>query len=199
MVTIPVDARLVTLEVEAFSESLREVRVGGVVQRRRERVRTVVRHPTTRTETTLRRSFEAVNRLWAPAAIDFSLRSVAPVCEIAPDGMAVLSRAGFHFLGSRYPGGPGSISLLLVGQLDGEALGGEAVEARRVCAVRDSAPDTVFAHEFGHLLNLGHAEPSVRFLMNPGLAMPEAELTAEEIGRAQASRLAQEAAAGPAH
>jgi hypothetical protein len=79
--------------------------------------------------------------------------------------------------------------LLLVNRFSSADLGGQAVGDIGVCILGDAAPATSLAHEFGHLLHLGH-EGDIRNLMNGGLSIPNPRLTPTQIRTAVDSPLA---------
>jgi hypothetical protein len=185
---IPVDAHFVTLTVPAFEIVTRTIQVGGSTETRRERVERQRELPTRRNEEGLRRDVERVNRIWAQAGIVFALRSSRVERLRAPGDAEVVDAEGFLFLANRFPARNG-VSLLLVRGFRSVDLGGQAIEAQCVCILGDGAPVTSLAHEFGHLLHLGH-EGDIRNLMNPGLSIPEPQLTPAQIRGAQQSALA---------
>jgi hypothetical protein len=188
---IPVDAQLITLAIPVQEIVTRQVQVGRTTQTRRERVEQIREVPTRRDEASLRRDLLSVNRIWAQAAIEFQLRSCHARRVQAPADAEVVDPNTFLFLARQFPATSSGVSLLLVRSFSSDDLGGQAIEAQRVCVLGDAAPATSLAHEFGHLLHLDH-EGDIRNLMNRGLSVPEPRLTPEQILAAQRSTLARQ-------
>ncbi len=188
---IPVDAHLIHLLKPVFEFETRTVLVGKTPQQRRVRVEKVKEIPTKRTQESLQADLKLVNEIFAPASIEFQLRNCVVEKVQAPEDAEVVNANGFLFLAKEFPAGEG-VSLLLVHQFASADLGGQAIEAQRVCVVGDAAPATSLAHEFGHLLNLAH-EGDIRNLMNAGLSVPSPKLTPGQIKAAKASPLARRA------
>src|SRR5207245_10260793 len=97
---------------------------------------------------------------------------------------------------------------LFADQVSRPELSGESVVQTRVCLVPYGADvgstSRFLAHEFGHLLGLGHADAArregpgqerqaaawMRNLMNSGALDPDAELTPDQVRQARSSDLA---------
>jgi len=188
IVIIPVDARFITLTIPVHEIVTRQIQVGHTTRPQRERVERTREVPTGRSESSLRRDFASVNQIWRQAGIEFQLRSSRTERVQAPNEADVVDRNGFLFLAHQFPATNG-VSLLLVNRFSSADLGGEAVEAQSVSILSDAAPATSLAHEFGHLLHLGH-EGDIRNLMNGGLSIPDPQLTRQQIQTAQRSTLA---------
>ena len=187
MVIIPVRAHLLTLTISTPEIVERPVQVGRETRMQRERVMRTREIATTRTQASLGTSFVSVNQIFGAAEIQFQLRETTSDRAEAPFGNEALDDNGFFLLARSFPM-TDAVQLLLVRRFAGSE-GGAAIEDQGVCAVGDSSPDTSLAHEFGHLLGLGH-QGDIRDLMNPGLSAPGTPLTPREIIDARASRLA---------
>lgn len=189
MVIIPVDAHLLTLTISTPEIVERPVRVGRETRMQRERIQRKREIPTKRSAASLIPTLVEVNKIFGAADIEFRLRKTTPELVEAPNGSEALDDAGFLMLASGFPMDH-AVTLLLVHRFAG-AEGGASAEKLGVCAVGDSSPSTALAHEFGHLLGLGH-QGDILDLMNPGLSAPGTPLTSCEIAAARASRLFQQ-------
>src|SRR5271166_2541794 len=187
MVIIPVRAHLLTLTISTPEIVERPVQVGRETRMQRERVMRTREIATTRTQASLGTSFVSVNQIFGAADIQLQLRETTSDRAEAPSGDEALDDNGFFLLARSFPM-TDAVQLLLVRRFAGSE-GGAAIEDQGVCAVGDSSPNTALAHEFGHLLGLGH-QGDIRDLMNPGLSPPGTPLTPREIIDARASRLA---------
>ena len=194
MVIIPVDAHLLTLTITKAEIVERPIRVGRETRMQRERVQTKREIQTQRSKASLALSFAEVNKVFGAADIEFRLRNTTPEVAEAPKGSEALDDEGFLMLAKDFPM-TDAVSLLLVRRFVGSE-GGASEEKLGVCAVGDSSPDTALAHEFGHLLGLGH-QGDIRDLMNKGLSAPGTPLTAREIADVRKSRLAKRFGARP--
>jgi hypothetical protein len=194
LVIIPVDAHLLTLTISTPEIVERPVRVGHETHMQRERVMRSREIPTKRDAASLAASFKEVNKIFGAAGIEFRLQSTTIDPVEAPNGSEAVDDPGFLMLAHSFPM-KNTVSLLLLHRFKG-AEGGASVEKLGVCAVDDNAPDTALAHEFGHLLGLGH-QGDIRDLMNPGLSPPGTPLTVREISAARVSALAKRFAARP--
>ena len=197
-ITIPIDAHLITLVTTAARIVTREIQVGRGTQTQREQVTETREHPPGRDEANVRRAIDAASGVWRVADINFTLRSIETNARAeAPNNMEAVDPNGYHFLAGRFPSVNNGISLLLVGRVTRENLGGEAVETSRVCllpALNDFNTDQVLAHEFGHLLGLRHYEidgtnADMYNLMYP-LSRAGNRLRHDQIQRARRSQLA---------
>lgn len=186
MVTILVDAHLLTLTISTPDIVQRPIRVGRETRMQRERVMRIREIPTTRHAGSLMASFTEVNKIFAAADIEFKLRNWTKEPIEAPNGAEKLDDDGFLMLAKSFPMKT-AVNLLLVHRFQG-AEGGASVEKLGVCAVGDDSSDNAIAHEFGHLLGLQH-QGDIRDLMNKGLSAPGTPLTAREISDVRASRL----------
>jgi hypothetical protein len=186
VVTILVDAHLLTLTISTPEIVQRPIRVGRETRMQRERVMRTREIATTRHAGSLMSSFTEVNKIYAAADIEFKIRNWTKEPIEAPNGSETLDDDGFLMLASSFPMKT-AVNLLLVHRFKGSE-GGASVEKLGVCAVGDDSSDNAIAHEFGHLLGLAH-QGDIRDLMNKGLSPPGAPLTAKEIADARASRL----------
>ena len=193
MVTIPVEAHLITLLVSVQRIVTRRVQVGRTTQTRRERITEQREIPPGETEATVRGGVTLANQILAPTNISFRLRSVRSQRTAAPQNREVVTENGFLYLARLYPARRGA-RLFVVHQFAGQE-GGQAVEAQRVCIVKrlgNPLFGKTLAHEFGHLLGLEHVTTgtAARFnLMWPGLRAGD-RLESDQIQRAQGSALA---------
>jgi hypothetical protein len=187
VVIIPVDAHLLTLTISTPEIVEHPVRVGHETRMQRERIQRTREIKTTRSADTLISSFKEVNKIFGAADIEFRLRDITFDPVEAPKGSENLDDEGFLMLAKEFPMKNG-VSLLLVRRFVGKE-GGASKKELSVCAVGDDANDTSLAHEFGHLLWLEH-QGDIRDLMNPGLAVPGAPLTRNEIRDARRSPFA---------
>ncbi len=194
MVIIPVDAHLLTLTISTPEIVERPIRVGRETRMQRERIQRKRDIPTKRNAASLRSSFIEVNKIFGAADIEFRLRNTTSDSVEAPKGSEALDDEGFLMLAKNFPMSD-AVSLLLVPRFEGSE-GGASKEELGVCAVGDGSPDTSLAHEFGHLLGLGH-QGDIRDLMNRGLSAPGTPLTAREIADVRKSRLAKRFGARP--
>jgi hypothetical protein len=190
VITVPVDAHFVTLEIESFRIEEREVRAGPKTERRRERVRDVRRVAPLEDEKTLRVALEFTNRVFEPAGLRLLLRSCDYPSVAAPGNADKVSPEGFLELAHLFPRRAGA-SLLVVYLFEGADLGGQAAELLGVCITRSFRNEQlgkVVAHELGHLLALEHEKDAYN-LMYPALRAGD-RLIDEQIERARKSALA---------
>lgn len=193
MATIPLEAHLITLLVTEQRIVTRQVQVGRTTQTRRERVTQQREIAPGETAATVRAGVTLANQILAPTSISFRLTSINTQRTAAPQNREVVTENGFLYLAGQYRARRGA-RLFVVRQFAGQE-GGQAVEAQRVCIVkRLGSPlfGKTLAHEFGHLLNLGHVTTgtAARYnLMWPGLRAGD-RLEAAQIQRARRSALA---------
>jgi len=194
MITIPVDAHLLTLTITTYKIVERPVRVGRETRMQRERIEAKDEFPTRRSAASLRLSFMEANKSFAAAGIEFQLRNVSSESAEAPKGSDALDDEGFLMLAKQFPMSD-AVSLLLVRRFGGKE-GGASKKELGVCAVGDVASAAALAHEFGHLLELEH-QGDIRDLMNPSLSPDGTPLTAPEMETARRSKLATRFGARP--
>lgn len=193
MATIPLEAHLITLLVTEQRIVTRQVQVGRTTQTRRERVTQQREIPPGETAATVRAGVTLANQILEPTNISFRLTSINTQRTVAPQNREVVTENGFLYLAGQYRARRGA-RLFVVRQFAGQE-GGQAVEAQRVCIVkRLGGPlfGKTLAHEFGHLLNLGHVTTgtAARYnLMWPGLRAGD-RLEPAQIQRARRSALA---------
>lgn len=127
MVTILVDAHLLTLTISTAEIVQRAVRVGRETRMQRERVMRTREIPTTRHAGSLMASFTEVNKIFAAADIEFKLRNWAKEPIEAPNGAEKLDDDGFLMLANSFPMKT-AVNLLLVHRFQGSE-GGASVES----------------------------------------------------------------------
>ena len=173
MITVPVEAHLITLIVDVQRVVTRRIQVGRTTQTRRERVTEQREILPGETEASVRTGVTQANQILAPTDISFSIASISTQRINAPQNREVVTENGFLFLTRQYPARRGA-RLFVVRQFSGQE-GGQAIEAQRVCILKHLGNPLfgkTLAHEFGHLLALDHVTrgTSARYnLMWPGL------------------------------
>jgi hypothetical protein len=173
MGTIPLEVHFITLLVNQERIVARQVRVGRSFQTRRERITEQREIPPGESEATVRAGVTLANEILAPTRISFQITSMTPQRISAPQNQEVVTENGFLYLARQYPAQRGA-RLFVVHRFAGQE-GGQAIEAQRVCIVKclgNPLFGKTLAHEFGHLLTLGHVTTgtAARFnLMWPGL------------------------------
>jgi hypothetical protein len=193
MGTIPLEIHLITLLVSEERIVTRQVQVGRTVQTRRERITEQREVPPGESEASVRAGLTLANEILAPTRIAFQIASLAPQRIAAPQNQEIVTENGFLFLAGRFPAQRGA-RLFVVHGFSGQE-GGQAIEAQRVCIVKQLGNPLfgkTLAHEFGHLLALGHVTTgaSARYnLMWPGLRAGD-RLEPDQIHTAQTSGLA---------
>jgi len=193
MITIPLEAHLITLIVDVQRVVTRRIQVGRTTQTRRERVTEQREILPGETEAGIRTGVTLANRILAPTDISFSVVSISTQRINAPHNREVVTQNGFIFLTRKYPSRRGA-RLFVVRQFSGQE-GGQAIEAQRVCILKHLGNPLfgkTLAHEFGHLLALGHVTlgASAHFnLMWPGLRAGD-KIERSQIRIAQESGLA---------
>lgn len=141
--------------------------------------------------------------------IEFRLASLERVVEEMPYGVSPIAvdTAGYHFLSAVHRAGDG-VRVLMVDRLAQRELGGRSRHETRVCIVTFAndvaATGRKLAHEWGHLLEMGHVDDArregpgnerlyaawARNLMNSGVLNPAAEVTAPQRRQARGSAIA---------
>lgn len=189
-ITIMVNAYLITLRISTFRVIERNIQVGRTVQKRRERVEEVREVPPDQNAAGVAQAITTANQIWAPASIVFRLRGTQVQSVQIPGSTDTINDQGFVFLAARFPARDG-VSAFFVKRFEDAQEGGNAVERLTACIVASLPHPQVgktLAHEFGHLLSLGHEGDSFN-LMFRGLSHAQ-NLTATQIARAVNSRLA---------
>jgi hypothetical protein len=193
MATIPVEAHIITLLVNEERIVTSQVQIGRNIQTRRERITEQREIPPGESEATVRAGVTLANQILAPTRISFQITSIMPQRVTMPRNQAVVTEDGFLYLARQYPARRGA-RLFVVNRFAGQE-GGQAIEAQRVCIVKclgNPLFGKTLAHEFGHLLALGHVTtgPSARYnLMWPGLRAGD-RLEPAQIRTAQRSGIA---------
>lgn len=193
MVTIPLEAHLITLLVDEQRIVTRQIQVGRTTQTRRERITEQREIPPGETAATVRAGVTLANQILASTHVSFQLSSINTQRTVAPQNREVVTENGFLYLARQYPAQRGA--RLFVVQRFADQEGGQAIEAQRVCIVKHLGSPLfgkTLAHEFGHLLALGHVTTgaAARYnLMWPGLRAGD-RLEASQIQTAQSSGLA---------
>ncbi len=198
-ITIPVDAHLITLCIVTYRYEDRRIQVGRNTQTQRVRVEDRREIPPRWDANAIARAFQLANQILSPTDITFQLRATTSHTVNAPGDSETVDRSGFFFLARQFPAQAG-VSLLLVSRVSEPALAGEAVNELSVALLPflgDPTAGNTLAHEFGHLLSLGHVlndDPldasDVYNLMYPG-ARADNRLTQAQINTARSSALAQ--------
>ena len=193
-IIIPIEARLLTLQIQEHDIRQVEVDVGGRAQIQRRRVTTSRDVPHGHNASRIAPAVQFANTVFRPAEIRFMLAQTSEVSVLAPMGREALDNQGFHLLSRQFPGGPG-ISLMLVNRFERGELGGQSLESAGTAiieAMSQSQLSRVLSHELGHLLNLHHEGPGKvdnYNLMYPALRAGN-RLDPEQITAARESRLA---------
>jgi hypothetical protein len=189
-ITIVVDAYLITLRITTYREVERTVQTGRTVQRRRERVPQVREVPPGQDAAGVTQAIATANQIWASASIIFRLRATQSQSVEIPGSTDTINDQGFLYLAQRFPA-RGGATAFFVSRFHDIQEGGNAVEqlaASIVAALPHPQVGKTLAHEFGHLLSLGHVGDTFN-LMCPGLSHAQ-NLTAPQITQATASGLA---------
>jgi hypothetical protein len=193
-IIIPLEARLLTLQIEEFAIREVEVDVGGRPQLQRRRVRTLRNIAHGHDASRIAPAVQHTNIVFRPARIRFVLRRAFEVTTRSPLGREALDNQDFHLLSRQFPGGS-FVSLMLVHQFARGELGGQSLEPAGTAiieAMGQSQFNRVLCHELGHLLNLHHEGPGNvdnYNLMYPALRAGN-RLDPEQISSARESRLA---------
>lgn len=189
--SIPVDVHLITLLVTTSRVVTRQIQVGRITQPRRQRVQAVQEVPPRWTSATARQAISGANQIWSHAQITFTLRSAVPRRIPAPGNREVVNANGFQFLINQYPSRSG-VSLLLVSRFSGNEVGGQASRGVAILPfLTGHLRARILAHEFGHLLGVGHMEERrthLQNLMRPGLVAGN-QLIQNQIDTARRSSL----------
>ena len=160
-ITIPIEARFLTFQIEEFRIEERTIDVGGRPQQRRERVRSLRDVPHGHRVSQLSPAIQYANRVFQPADIRFLLVSSVDLSVPALGGAEHVDDAGFHILSRQFPG-RACVSLMLVSSFHRGELGGRSLESAGTCIIQamgQQMMNRVLCHELGHLLELGHAGP----------------------------------------
>ena len=195
-ITIPVDAYLVTLQIESYQVVEKKIAVGKSTQIHHERVKETRDIPSNQSDKTVMRAIDVANTIWAPADITFQLRkSSSPITE-APGNAEEVSVSGFFQMITTLKIKPiGAVAALFVNRFEKRDLGGFAAEALGVCIVTslgDPVLGKTLAHEFGHLLSLPDLRNDPKSVANNYNLMYEAsragdKLTSDQISKARNS------------
>ncbi|HEX6173474.1 MAG TPA: hypothetical protein VF089_05625 [Candidatus Binatia bacterium] len=195
-ITIPVDAYLVTLQIESYQVVEKKIAVGKSTQIHHERVKETRDIPSNQSDKTVMRAIDVANTIWAPADITFQLRkSFSPITE-APGNAEEVSVSGFFQMITTLKIKPiGAVAALFVNRFEKRDLGGFAAEALGVCIVTslgDPVLGKTLAHEFGHLLSLPDLRNDPKSVANNYNLMYEAsragdKLTSDQISKARNS------------
>ena len=195
-ITIPVDAYLVTLQIESYQVVEKKIAVGKSTQIHHERVKETRDIPSNQSDKTVMRAIDVANTIWAPADITFQLRkSFSPITE-APGNAEEVSVSGFFQMITTLKVKPiGAVAALFVNRFEKRDLGGFAAEALGVCIVTslgDPVLGKTLAHEFGHLLSLPDLRNDPKSVANNYNLMYEAsragdKLTSDQISKARNS------------
>lgn len=129
MVTIPLEAHLITLFVTVQRIVTRQVQVGRMTQTRRERV-TQQREITQGTGASVRAGITLANQILAPTHISFRLTSINTQRIAAPQNRELVAENGIIDLAGQYTVRRGA-RFLVVRQFAGQ----------EGCQARDSAPN----------------------------------------------------------
>ncbi len=199
-IDIPVDPYCITLFIQEFRIETRRIDNGNrPAHTQRLRVAHTRVIPSEWTRDSINAAMRGANTIWAAANIQFTLSAITNQTIELPGNLSRLDDNAGQYLINQIRVRPGRITLLLVREFARWDLAGQA--CRGACILPSSlTPNNrgrVFAHEFGHLLSLGHVDsPNTHLnnVMRPGLfAGPD--LTPEQIQQARRSTLATRAVA----
>jgi len=195
-ITVPVDARLITLRLTTYKIVEKKVQVGPKTQFQHERVQEVKEIKPDPGKTEVETAIAAANKIWKQADITFQLRSCVAIATDPPGNSEEVNTAGFFAIVAKEKiKALGSVVVLFVKKFESRDLGGFAADAIGVCIVTSLSGamlGNVLAHELGHLLSLPdikHKEGSVApnaNLMYEAIPM-DYKLDAGQIEKARAS------------
>ena len=178
-ITVPVDAKLITLRVTSYKIVEKKIQVGPRTQIQHERVPDLKDTKPDPGKPEVEQAIAAVNKIWKQADIAFQLRSVAAITTDQPGKSEEVSTADFFAIVAKEKIKPmGSVVVLFVKKFESRDVGGFAADAIGVCIVPSlsgSMLGNVLAHELGHLLSL----PDVRH--KEGSVAPNANLMYEAV------------------
>ena len=189
MIAIPVEAHLVTLQVKSLKVVAKQIQAGSQTQTRHLREEETREVPPQRDEASVKRAVQAANATWAQAGIRFDLQSTDKKTTSAPGGRDVLTDADYFALVREFPA-KRAVSLIFVSKLQSSdgGLSNEAQRAALLPALNDKLSGQFLAHEFGHLLGLGHVENQSWNVMAPGLGERN-KLNPSQVQKSHASNL----------
>ena len=178
-ITVPVDARLITLKVTTYKIVDKKIQVGPKTQIQHERVQEVKEVKPDPGKAEVEQAIAAANKIWKLADITFQLRSCVAIATDPPSNSEEVNTAGFFAIVAKEKiKALGSVVVLFVKKFESRDLGGFAADAIGVCIVTSlsgSMLGNVLAHELGHLLSL----PDIRH--KEGSVAPNANLMYEAI------------------
>ena len=178
-ITVPVDAKLITLRVTTYKTVEKKIQVGKKIQIQHERVEEVKEIKPDPGKPEIEQAITAANKIWKQADITFKLRGFAEIATDPPGSSEEVSTADFFAIVAKEKIKPqGSVVVLFVKKFESRDLGGFAAERLGVCILTSLSGTTlgnVLAHELGHLLSL----PDVKH--KDGSVAPNANLMYEAL------------------
>ncbi len=195
-ITVPVDAKLITLRLTTYKVVEKQIQVGKKTQIQHERVQEVKEVKPDPGKPEIEKAIAAANKIWQQADVTFKLRSVAAITTDPPGTTEGVDTADFFAIVAKEKiKAQGSVVVLFVKKFESRDLGGFAAEKLGVCILTSLSGSTlgnVLAHELGHLLSLpdvkhkdGSVEPNAN-LMYEALVL-DTKLDAAQIEKARAS------------
>ena len=195
-ITVPVDAKLITLRVTTYKIVEKKIQVGKKTQIQHERVEEVKEVKPDPGKPEIEKAITAANKIWKQADIEFKLRNVTSIATDPPGATEGVDTADFFAIVAKEKiKTQGSVVVLFVKKFESRDLGGFAAEKLGVCILTSLSGPTlgnVLAHELGHLLSLpdikhkaGSVAPNAN-LMYEALLL-DTKLDADQIEKARAS------------